>query len=109
MKLKLTVYNRQAKVSVVPSVAALVIKALKEPKHDRKKTKNIKHNRNISLNDIVEIAKVMSPHSMGSQGDGLNHPHPARWGWPCHLHGQRGRGQIFLFYFIFIFWKYIFF
>ncbi|KAI4374267.1 hypothetical protein MLD38_012279 [Melastoma candidum] len=38
---KLTVQNRQAKVSVVPSAAALVIKALKEPERDRKKTKNI--------------------------------------------------------------------
>ncbi|XP_028065753.1 uncharacterized protein LOC114268740 [Camellia sinensis] len=35
---KLTVQNRQAKVSVVPSAAALVIKALKEPERDRKKT-----------------------------------------------------------------------
>lgn len=34
---KLTVQNRQAKVSVVPSAAALVIKALKEPPRDRKK------------------------------------------------------------------------
>jgi ribosomal protein L11 len=39
---KLTVQNRQAKVSVVPSAAALVIKSLKEPERDRKKTKNIK-------------------------------------------------------------------
>ena len=34
---KLTVQNRQAKVSVVPSASALVIKALKEPPRDRKK------------------------------------------------------------------------
>ena len=34
---KLTVQNRQAKCSVVPSAAALVIKALKEPVRDRKK------------------------------------------------------------------------
>ncbi|KIZ03969.1 60S ribosomal protein L12 [Monoraphidium neglectum] len=34
---KLAVQNRQAKVSVVPSAAALVIKALKEPVRDRKK------------------------------------------------------------------------
>lgn len=34
---KLTVQNRQAKVSVVPSAAALIIKALKEPPRDRKK------------------------------------------------------------------------
>ena len=52
-------------MSVVPSaVAALVIKAVKEPEHDRKKTKNIKHNGNISLDDVIEIAKVMKPRSM---------------------------------------------
>ncbi|MBA0572945.1 hypothetical protein Golob_000246 [Gossypium lobatum] len=61
---KLTVQNRQAKVAVVPSAAALVIKALKEPERDRKKTKNIKHNGNISLDDVIEIAKVMKPRSM---------------------------------------------
>jgi large subunit ribosomal protein L12e len=38
---KHTVQNRQAKVSVVPSVAALVIKVLKEPERDRKKTKKL--------------------------------------------------------------------
>lgn len=36
---KLTVQNRQAKCSVVPSAAALVIKALKEPPRDRKKVR----------------------------------------------------------------------
>ena len=51
-------------VSVVPSAAALVIKALKEPERDRKKTKNIKHNGNISLDVVIEIAKVMQPRSM---------------------------------------------
>ena len=40
---KLTVQNRQAKVSVVPSAAALVIKALKEPVHDRKKVSSTSH------------------------------------------------------------------
>ncbi|KAK7861591.1 60s ribosomal protein l12 [Quercus suber] len=55
---KLTVQNRQAKVSVVPSAAALVIKELKEPERNRKKTKNIKHNGNISLDDVIEIAKL---------------------------------------------------
>lgn len=36
---KLTVQNRQAKVTVIPSAAALVIKALKEPVRDRKKVR----------------------------------------------------------------------
>lgn len=37
---KLTIQNRQAKVEVVPSASALLIKALKEPPRDRKKVKN---------------------------------------------------------------------
>ncbi|KAG4974444.1 hypothetical protein JHK87_031265 [Glycine soja] len=67
---KLTVQNRQAKVTVVPSAAALVIKALKEPERDRKKTKNIKHNGNISLDDVIEIARVMRPRSMAKDLSG---------------------------------------
>ncbi|XP_010497758.1 PREDICTED: 60S ribosomal protein L12-3-like, partial [Camelina sativa] len=61
---KLTVQNRQAKVTVVPSAAALVIKALKEPERDRKKVKNIKHNGNISFDDVIEIARIMRPRSI---------------------------------------------
>lgn len=41
---KLTVQNRQAKISVVPSASALVIRALKEPPRDRKKVINSKLN-----------------------------------------------------------------
>ena len=37
----------RAQVSVIPSAAALVIKALKEPVRDRKKDKNIKHSGNL--------------------------------------------------------------
>merc|ERR1712100_420881 len=40
---KLVVKNRVASVSLLPSVATRVIKALKEPARDRKKVKNIKH------------------------------------------------------------------
>ncbi|CAI9759996.1 unnamed protein product [Fraxinus pennsylvanica] len=39
MTINLTVQNRQAKVTIVPSTVTLVIKALKEPERDRKKTK----------------------------------------------------------------------
>ncbi|MCY5962169.1 hypothetical protein OV760_27720, partial [Salmonella enterica subsp. enterica serovar 1,4,[5],12:i:-] len=59
-----------AKVSVVPSAAALVLKALKEPERDRKKTKNIKHNGNISLEDVSESARVMRPRSMAKDVSG---------------------------------------
>lgn len=37
---QLKIQNRQATISVVPSAASLIIKALKEPPRDRKKVKN---------------------------------------------------------------------
>jgi hypothetical protein len=55
----LTIQNRQAAVSVVPSASSLVIRALKEPPRDRKKEKNIKHSKSIPLDEIIEIAKTM--------------------------------------------------
>ncbi|KAG8041601.1 hypothetical protein G9C98_002894, partial [Cotesia typhae] len=61
---QLTIQNRQATISVVPSAASLVIKALKEPPRDRKKQKNIKHSGNLSLDDIIAIARTMKPRSM---------------------------------------------
>ena len=67
---KLMIQNRQAKVSVVPSTAALVIKALKDPERDWKKMKNIKHNGIIALDDVIEIAKVMKPRSMAKDLSG---------------------------------------
>jgi len=60
---KLSVQNRIAKVSVIPSAAALVIKALKEPVRDRKKEKNIKHSGNLEMEQIIEIARVMRDRS----------------------------------------------
>lgn len=37
---KVAVQNRQATAEIVPSASTLIIKALKEPARDRKKTKN---------------------------------------------------------------------
>lgn len=56
---KLTIQNRQAAVSVVPTASSLVIRALKEPPRDRKKEKNIKHNKSVALDEIIEIARTM--------------------------------------------------
>jgi len=67
---QLKVQNRQATCTVVPSAAALIIKALKEPPRDRKKVKNIKHNGNITMDDIIEAARVMRPRSMSKDFSG---------------------------------------
>ena len=61
---KLTIVNRQATVSVVPSASSLLIKALKEPTRDRKKVKNIKHDGSVPFAEVVNIAKIMRPRSM---------------------------------------------
>jgi large subunit ribosomal protein L12e len=68
---KLTVQNRQAQVEVVPSAAALVIRALKEPPRDRKKVKNVKHDGNLSLEDIKEIARTMQKRSCARDLSGV--------------------------------------
>lgn len=51
----------------MPTASSLVIKALKEPPRDRKKEKNIKHNKSISLDEIIEIARTMRFKSMSKE------------------------------------------
>jgi len=64
---KLVVQNRQAQIEVVPSAAAMIIKALNEPERDRKKEKNIVHDGNITLEQLYEVARVMRPRSMAKE------------------------------------------
>lgn len=61
---KLTVKNRQTEVEVVPSAAGFLLKGLKEPKRDKKKIKNIKHNGDLTLNYIIEVAKILKKRSL---------------------------------------------
>ncbi|VVT46337.1 60S ribosomal protein uL11 [Magnusiomyces paraingens] len=67
---QLTIQNRQATVSVVPAASSLVITALKEPPRDRKKEKNIKHNGNIPLEEIIDIARQMRHKSFAKELSG---------------------------------------
>jgi large subunit ribosomal protein L12e len=48
----------------LPTAAPLLIKALKEGPRDRKKQKNVKHNGNVKMDDIIEIAKKLRAKSM---------------------------------------------
>jgi len=61
---KLIVKNRMAEISVVPSAASLIIKALKEPPRDRKKVKNVKHTGDIPFNEILGIGRIVRARSM---------------------------------------------
>ena len=67
---KLIVQNRVAQIEVVPSAAALIVKALAEPERDRKKEKNIKHSGNISMEQLYDIARTMRIRSMAKTFSG---------------------------------------
>ena len=51
----------------MPSASSLVIKALKEPPRDRKKEKNIKHSKSITLDEVIEIARTMRFKSLSKE------------------------------------------
>merc|ERR1712215_327537 len=67
---QLTIQNRQAKVDVVPSAASLIIKALKEPPRDRKKVKHVAHDGDITMDNVIEIARQMRPRSIARKLEG---------------------------------------
>lgn len=67
---RLTIINRQATVELVPTASALIVKALNEPVRDRKKEKNIKHDGNVTLDQIIEIARTMRSKSMAKELSG---------------------------------------
>ncbi|CDI80083.1 60S ribosomal protein L12, putative [Eimeria acervulina] len=66
----LKVQNRQATVEVMPSASSLIIKELKEPPRDRKKVKNIKHNGNLTLQQVYQISRTMRTKSMAHEFSG---------------------------------------
>lgn len=68
---KLFVKNRVARVEVAPSVASMLIRALKEPARDRKKVKNVKHNGNITMKEVQKIAKDVTARSMAKDIKGV--------------------------------------
>jgi large subunit ribosomal protein L12e len=46
------------------------VKALAEPERDRKKEKNVKHNGNITMDQVYEVARTMRPRSMAKTFQG---------------------------------------
>ena len=60
---KLLVQNRQATVSVVPSAASLIIKALNDPG-------NKEHDGNVTMDQIIDIAKQMRRRSIAKHMSG---------------------------------------
>lgn len=67
---KLSVQNRQATVTVTPSAASMIIRALKEPPRDRKKQKDVPHDGNLTFDAILEIAKQCRARSIAKHMSG---------------------------------------
>mmetsp|Transcript_15609 Transcript_15609/g.26015 ORF Transcript_15609/g.26015 Transcript_15609/m.26015 type:complete len:166 (-) Transcript_15609:76-573(-) len=67
---KLSVVNRVATPSIIPTASALIMRELKEPPRDRKKVKNVVHSGNITLDAVIEIARVMRFKSMAKKLSG---------------------------------------
>lgn len=68
---QLIIQNRQAKVELIPSSSALILKALKEPVRDKKNgPKDIKHDGNLDLDAVIDIARTMRPRSMARELSG---------------------------------------
>ena len=70
IQIEMMVQNRQCFITVLPTASPLVIKALKEGPRDRKKTKNVKHNGNLKMDDIIDIAKKLRSKSMAIEFKG---------------------------------------
>lgn len=48
----------------------MIIRALKEPERDRKKVKNIQHNGNLSLDQVIDVAKQTRGRSLAKKMSG---------------------------------------
>lgn len=64
---KLSVVNRVATPTIIPTASALILRELKEPPRDRKKVKNIKHSGNLSLDQVIGVARIMRQKSMAKK------------------------------------------
>eukprot|EP00918_Siedleckia_nematoides_P070456 GHVU01153870.1.p1 GENE.GHVU01153870.1~~GHVU01153870.1.p1 ORF type:complete len:192 (-),score=40.23 GHVU01153870.1:34-552(-) len=75
VQVKLTVQNREAKIEIVPTATALLIRELKEPVRDRKKSKAApgeekavyRHDGNLTLDQVVGVAKILRFKSMAAE------------------------------------------
>ena len=67
VEVEIKVQNKQCEVRVLDTAGPLVLKALKEPARDRKKTKNVVHNGKLTMDQVQEIAKKMRPKSYAAE------------------------------------------
>ena len=56
--------NRAAEIIIKPTSSALLIKELGKHERDRKKVKNVKHNGNLTMEQIKKVAKMIEEKSL---------------------------------------------
>ena len=67
VEVEIKVQNKQCTVTVLNTAGPLILKALKEPPRDRKKTKNVVHNGKLTMDQVIEIARKMRPKSYAAE------------------------------------------
>merc|ERR1712000_307493 len=67
---KLIIENRVPRCEIVNSSTALILRALKEPPRDRKKVKNIRHDGDLTLKDVIDVAQKMRERSQAKKFSG---------------------------------------
>merc|ERR1739844_645264 len=70
VEVEIKVQNKQCEVRVMDTAGPLILKALKEPARDRKKTKNVVHSGKITMDQVIEIAKKLRPKSFAAEFQG---------------------------------------
>ena len=66
---KITIQNRQAGVDVIPTTAPLILKALGVCR-DRKKVKEVVHDGNLTMDQVIDIARTMRASSQAREFSG---------------------------------------
>ena len=59
IQIQIAVQNRQCTVTVLPATAPLILEALKKLGRNRKTTKNVVYNGNLTFDQVLTIAKTM--------------------------------------------------
>ena len=67
ISVEVKVQNKQVEVRVMDTASVLILKALKTPPRDRKKVKMVTHTGKLTMDQVIEIAKIMRPKSYAAE------------------------------------------
>ncbi|TBT97162.1 ribosomal protein L12 [Hamiltosporidium tvaerminnensis] len=70
VNVQIAIKDRKATLEVTPNSSTYILKALREPPRDRKKEKNITHHGNITMVDVVDVARKIQHKSNSKEFSG---------------------------------------